>query len=271
MRKCPQCGQRYGDDSIFCVSDGASLADSESNHRVVVSLDDPKSNEVPTQYVPAVQHAQPVTNNSGILYVTIGALIAIIAIGGSYILLRGPEEIVSAPTAITNSGNAASPTPDLNTNGLFTGGVSNSTPAPTDRIASNTAVANAFNAAAAAANAAAESAAAWANRVADNSAARPSRRFRRTYAGTVDDDSIEMFLEKNGSSLTGRVAPGGRQAEIYLEGYVRDDGTFEMDEKSDIGVVTGVYRGRLNGNSTITGTWSKPDGAKTRSMYLRSQ
>lgn len=80
-----------------------------------------------------------------------------------------------------------------------------------------------------------------------------------------------MDLERSGRVLSGEVKPGGRSADIFVEGYVNDDGTFQMDEKSDIGVVTGVYYGKLNSDGTITGTWSKPGGDKTRSLFLRRQ
>jgi len=97
-----------------------------------------------------------------------------------------------------------------------------------------------------------------------------SRSFNRTYSGTADNDGISMELRRNGSSLSGKVFSRRSVTDISVSGNIDDDGSFEMNEYSDIGVNTGVYRGRINADGTMNGTWSKPDGSKSRPFSLRA-
>ena len=98
---------------------------------------------------------------------------------------------------------------------------------------------------------------------------RPARQFSATYVGNIGDNGVEMDLRRNGTTLSGTVRPYGNSADIYVNGYIDDDGSFSMDETSDIGVVTGVYRGWLRSDGTINGSWSKPGGDRSRSISLR--
>ena len=127
-------------------------------------------------------------------------------------------------------------------------------------------MANAANAMANAANTAAN-AAVPANRPPQGG--RLSRQFSHTFAGTVGDNGVEMTLHRSGSTLSGKVRPYDSYADIYVNGYIGDDGQFSMDETSDMGVVTGVYQGRMNADGTLNATWSKPGGDRTRSISLR--
>jgi hypothetical protein len=275
MKHCPQCQQFYEDDGEFCVSDGSLLVlvGSPSQSRVVVSWDDgPPGGEVPTQYVSIPQqptHAPPASSSNppNWLYGLIGGLVAVILMGAVYLVFIAPHERDSekaraensttpANSSVSNAMNGTINNPGANQNSFLS-----SSTTPAKNTAAN-AIPNAARPAANAANAAANSV--YSNPVAE-------KHFRRTFAGTVDNDGIEMYLERNGSSLTGKVNPNNHNAVIYVEGYIQNDGSFQMDEKSDIGVVTGVYRGRFNGDGTVNGTWSKPGGEKTRPMFLRRQ
>lgn len=261
MKHCPQCRQIYDDDGIFCVADGATLFDGAGG-RVIVSLDEsPGVEEIPTQYVPVPRPPMaPAADSPNLLYGVIGALIAVILMGGGYLFLfeRGENS-----GEITQTLNIAA-TPDLAAGNMLNFGANSNSNSRRPVNAPQTAV-DAINA---------NTPRPWANAKANNTNRVPSGgtlewRFNQRFAGTLDNDGIEMQLTRNGSSLSGMVHPHGRYAEIYVDGYIENDGSFAMNEKSDIGVVTGVYRGRLGPDGTINGVWSKPDGDKTRRMFLR--
>lgn len=257
MRACPKCGHPNDDDSGYCVIDGAPLGE-----RLVVDLAEPEP-EILTQVVskqaPAPLgpvSAAPPAVRPGFIYGMIGALAAaVVLLGGYVVLLSGRDD------GNGNNQPMTSPSPLLGTNGIV-----NSSPVRIDRPAApanapaNTTIANAVNVPIPPAN-----------KPVVPSGGDTSRRFDRTYSGSVGDSGVRMSLQRDGGSLSGRVYPQGRYADIYLDGWVERDGTFAMDERSDLGIVTGVYRGRLNADGSMTGTWSKPDGDKTRSIHLRRQ
>jgi hypothetical protein len=269
MKLCPQCGHANDDDSDFCVIDGARLSAGDGAHRVVINWDQSdRSDEVPTQFVGVPQPSlqRQAGDNSKVLYGVIGALCTIVAAMGAYFVMTRSVIDVSNSNVVTRATLVPGTTPDPNNLGANSANAmrTSSDPMPNAANAAANAVQTAVNAAVNVANIAA-------NRMSNSNTVRldTSRRFvERTYEGVVGDNSVTMRLTRNGDYLTGQVVPHGRYAEITVQGYVSRDGTFALDEKSDIGVVTGVYRGRLNANGTMTGTWSKPDGDKTRSIYL---
>jgi len=97
-----------------------------------------------------------------------------------------------------------------------------------------------------------------------------TRNFTRTYSGTADNDGISMQLRRSGSSLSGKVFSRRSVTDISVSGSISDDGYFEMNEHSDIGEQTGIYSGRISDDGTMSGTWTKPDGSKSRRFFLRS-
>lgn len=260
MKHCPLCQSVYPVDDVFCPNDGSALVEQEpqGQSRVVVSWDDKP--EIPTQYVSIPQQTPspiPPPNNPGWLYALVGVLIAVIVMGMGFFVFVGSRNDDGEMVNVNRSNTVTS--------------AYNGVPYTGMQGAANR-MANAANAARTPANAMAM--APPANAPASN-IARPGapieRRFSSTFAGTVDNDGIEMYLTRNGSQLSGTVRPYGRRADIYVEGYIENDGSFAMDEKSDIGVVTGVYRGRFNSDGTVNGVWSKPSGDKTRPLFLRRQ
>lgn len=262
MNKCPRCNQLYDAGSIFCINDGTTLiaVAPKVDDRFVVSLDDgPFNNETPTQFVPKtlpVPETQA-ADHSKLIYAVVGALGGIILVLFGYIVLLAPtNKTASTPNANSQNSNPVIGPTLPNVGGLTTNAapaarnanVSNSVPTAANYVGTNV------------------------NTVSrDMRNTTPERAFSRTFTGTVGDNAVELDLNRNGSTLGGRVRPYGRSAEIYVNGYISDDGTFSMDEKSDIGVVTGVYRGRLNSDGTMTGTWSKPGGEKPRPLFMRRQ
>ena len=251
MKRCPRCNQTFDDATDFCVDDGTPL----------VAYNSFVSADVPTQFVgiPNSPQQQVPVESSKLLYGVIGGLIAIILSMGAYFLLIATSSD-SNKAANSNSDQANRSSANIpDGNNIGANSLNNFRPTPVTNIAST--MANA-------ANTATNTAMPVAN-VQRGPAL--SRRFNSTFEGNVGDNGVEMDLQRNGSSLNGRVRPYDNSAEIYVEGSISDDGSFAMDEKSDIGVVTGAYRGRFNADGTVTGTWSKPDGEKTRTIFLRRQ
>ncbi len=247
MKQCPACHSLFSPEDVFCPNDGATLiVTTEQNAgRVVVTWDDDPQG-TPTQFVPTPQQVRSAATPSW-LYALTGGLAAVVLMGGAFVLYLvsrdKPTDQIAANTASPSVSAQPSPTSNATQN------------------VPNTA-ANAANALANAANAAAPQR--------NSPPSRPlSRQFSETYIGKVGDNGVQMDLRRSGSSLSGTVRPYGSSADIYINGYIGDDGDFSMDEKSDIGVVTGVYRGWLRDDGTMNGTWSKPGGDRTRSISLR--
>lgn len=251
MKQCPACHTVFPPDDVFCPNDGATLTvhSAADAGRVVISWDDEPRYEVPTQ---VVQTPRSSTGNGtpAWMYALTGALAAIVLMGGAILFyqMSRDQPVEQQRTTVANTpSNAASP------------------------VTSNSAQ-NSTNAAQTAANAMANAANTAANAPLPprNAPPRPSaRQFSETYVGKVGDNGVEMDLRRSGTTLSGTVRPYGSSADIYVNGHIDDDGGFSMNETSDIGVVTGVYRGWLHSDGTINGSWSKPGGDRSRSISLR--
>lgn len=275
MKKCPSCNQLFEDDNLFCVDDGTTLvAGSDlSQSRLVVSLEDnPPSSEIPTQVVPhpaaPADYSRPAgpppavsPDNSKYLYAVIGALIAVIAAMGIWFFaLRGPAEKETVKTA----DQSEKPKNENRSVESFASNQNSAAPVniPAKNIEkpqANTEVGD---------NRAANLPAEKQNPAKINFSLK--RNFDQTFRGTADDDGISMQLRRSGDSLNGRVFSRRSATDITVSGRIYDDGSFEMNEYSDIGVQTGIYQGRISPDGTMTGTWTKPDGSKPRPVFLRA-
>lgn len=243
MKQCSNCKKFYQDDDDFCPEDGSPLgASGNAENRVVVSWDERPTEPAPRPFVPPpLPHPVPQQGggNNAILYALIGALVAVVVIGGIYILNSGPDK-----TTWSNTSSASTPganqSPAVKPANTATP-LQNKIPVATNTNSSG-------------------------------SSAKLDRSFRGTFDGTLDGHSIQMQIERDGRSLGGKVTPTRRDAaEIYLDGTIEDDGSFVMDEKSDTGVVTGIYRGRIDADGGMSGTWTKPNGDRACSFSLRKQ
>jgi hypothetical protein len=262
MKKCPNCSQIYPVAENFCADDGAVLIFERDLDYIPVGQN--FSGEVPTQVVsrpsPLVTpnviiapNAPP--DNSKLLYAVIVGLVAVIlAMGAGFLMWREPSQPERAANSQKSASNqksedeAKSNQSNKSEKSFAPANVAKPISKPADNKPAD-------------------------NRAPDNKAPASisSRRFQRNYQGTVDNDGIAMYLTRNGSSLNGKVYSRNSSTEITVEGYIDEDGYFEMEEMSDIGVVTGIYRGHLESDNTINGTWSKPNGDKSRPLYLRPQ
>jgi hypothetical protein len=262
MRKCSQCGQLYSDDDIFCANDGMTLTAAppvfNAPNRVVIPLGNVQPTQVvatPSQIAPP--YPQPPVSSSASsgpanwLYLVIGMLIAIVlAMGIGLFLMQGRANNSTAQSSNENKDdnrsssnqNTAVNKPALNT---ISANAANIDP---PRNVANTAYA-----------------------AANKPNVPVANRFDRSYEGTLNNDQIEMQLARNGSSLNGKVIPKNRYADISVHGSIDSDGAFVLTEYSDLGATTGIYRGRILPDNTITGSWSKPDGSHSRPLYLRGK
>jgi Tfp pilus assembly protein PilV len=249
MKKCSVCGQIYSDDNVFCVDDGTTLnsvSDAASN-RVVIPVGDDRPTQVITR-PPPERPVQPAPASNG-LYIVIGVLIAVILMGAGYLFLQNR----GATDTANNRKNENSSSSNQNTANVST--QTNFNAQKPDN----------------AANTNAERAKTVPDPDFNRANTSVSRSFNQAYEGTVNYDPIEMQLVRNGTSLSGKVIPRNRYADISVRGTIGDDGSFEMTEYSDLGAITGMYRGRIQADNTITGSWSKPDGSKSRPLYLKAK
>lgn len=103
-KTCPKCGEVYSDDNDFCPEDGARLVGGPSGSQPTEFFPTP----VPTPIPP-----QAPSGPGSWIYVLVGALGAIVIVGGIYIFTSG-EKKDQANNGFSNAGkpaNTASPTP----------------------------------------------------------------------------------------------------------------------------------------------------------------
>ena len=253
MKKCPLCNLTYNDDDdVFCTIDGKTLvpySDGQSPSRFSVSLEQP-TEVVQRPLPPPVTPAS--SDNSKWLYLLIGTMaLIILGMGIIFFLSRSPKE-----TEVANVKKIQEETPkeeNVSAPNQNTAKIINATPVLTPEKLPPSNTNSDFSS--------------------ESNTKRGGsylpRNFNRTYQGTVNYDEVEMRLERSGSTLSGKVIPKYRYADISVRGEVKDNGSFEMNEYSDIGVVTGVYRGRINADGTMEGRWEKPDGSKPRPFSMR--
>lgn len=260
MKKCPNCNQVFSADEAFCVECGTPLLthfdSGQSSSGFSVSLEQP-TQMVSRPYQPAPFPPSSVAltkaDNSKWLYVVIGIMTAIIVgMGGYFLISRAPNE---KETAVSVNQTEEKP---ISENNSPSNKKSTKTPMPTATSMPT------------------------ANKTIKLSNTPPlnsntvktqfplTRNFNRTYSGTIDNDGITMQLQRSGSTLSGKVFSRRSATDISVSGSIYDDGSFELGEFSDIGVMTGNYSGQINPDGTMTGTWTKPDGSKPRPLSLRT-
>lgn len=257
MKFCPVCNSEYPADDDFCPVDGSQLALKQAGDpgRVVVSWDANPPDEVPTRYVPVPPQpgqAQAAPDNSKWLYALVGGLTAIVLMGGLYIFMTGQREkppegngFQSSSSAVNTPGNKNTGDNRVQTS-VDIGAVTNADVTTSNKPAPNT------------------------------NTGPPSplqRKFERSYAGDLYTNYIEMNLRRDSGSLSGEVVfSNGKRTYLRLDGNIENDGTFKMNELSDTGALTGIYRGKFNSDgSMVTGTWTDKWDETPRSFSLRRQ
>lgn len=83
--------------------------------------------------------------------------------------------------------------------------------------------------------------------------------FSRDYYGTIGGTRLHLRLNKFGQRLTGTATTDSNFD--TLVGTIDTDGNFRLEGRENSDRVTGLYRGRLNIDGTITGAyWTYPNG-----------
>jgi len=242
MKKCPNCNQTFATDEVFCVECGSQLIThfdgTQSFSGFSVSLEQPTQvvqRLVQPQAFPPPPNASSPADGSKWLYLVIGGLIAVIlTMAAGFFLLRDtiPKEIANANRTEEKSNNENKPS-SSNQNAKKTNEMVN---VPVNKPQKMVNVPNKPQK--------------MDNTFPGESNTRKSdtsltRNFTWTYSGTADNDGISMQLRRSGSSLNGKVFSRRSVTNISVSGSISDDGT-------------------------MSGTWTKPDGSKSRRFFLRS-
>lgn len=89
--------------------------------------------------------------------------------------------------------------------------------------------------------------------------------FERNYQGTIGAQNFSMVLKRDGGELSGTAST--RKTD-YLYGTIGDDGEFKLEGKEDDVRSTGIYKGRIHPDGSITGTWTTLGGTKSTPFNL---
>ncbi|QHT67134.1 hypothetical protein GXP67_10990 [Rhodocytophaga rosea] len=94
--------------------------------------------------------------------------------------------------------------------------------------------------------------------------------FSKSYQGEIAGKyPIRMQLTRTGNELTGRYAYTKVGKDIPLAGSVDSEGKFSIQETDEQGKVTGVFEGRFDAATTLSGNWRSPDTGKVLSFSLQ--
>lgn len=93
--------------------------------------------------------------------------------------------------------------------------------------------------------------------------------FVKTFAGTIGEKyDIVLKVKVDEGRAEGSYYYQKTGKLIKLKGSIDDSGIVNFDEFDENGNQTGQFKGKLIGNSKITGTWSKPDGGKATNYSI---
>lgn len=93
--------------------------------------------------------------------------------------------------------------------------------------------------------------------------------FQRDFAGSLDGTiAIRMSLNRSGSSIRGTVVYVRYGRPISVRGAFTGDTSFALDEFDEKERFVGRYTGQFVSETSIRGTWSKPNGADVRTLEL---
>lgn len=90
--------------------------------------------------------------------------------------------------------------------------------------------------------------------------------FSRSYQGTIGGMDFSMSLNRNGSKLEGKAST--ESSWDKLSGTIESNGEFTVKGLEFGSKYTGIYKGTIYSNGTISGTWTRPDGTSETSFYV---
>lgn len=82
--------------------------------------------------------------------------------------------------------------------------------------------------------------------------------FERTYRGRIGKFSLTIELKKDGNKLTGKASTSSNTD--YLYGDINNSGSFTLEGHEGDIRQTGIYKGRINSDGSISGNWTKMNG-----------
>ncbi len=84
----------------------------------------------------------------------------------------------------------------------------------------------------------------------------------RSYTGMIAAQSATMNLERNDSELKGSASTDRHTDEI--SGTIESDGSFSLMAYEDGNKFSGYYKGKINTDGSIKGTWTNTQGGQPR-------
>lgn len=91
--------------------------------------------------------------------------------------------------------------------------------------------------------------------------------FYKKFTGTIGDIPVTMDLFRNDTSLTGTYYYNKIGMPLYLDGKIKDDGSFNLSEHNARWDETGLFSGKISAES-IEGNWNTPDKKKSLPLQL---
>jgi hypothetical protein len=93
--------------------------------------------------------------------------------------------------------------------------------------------------------------------------------FVKTLEGKISDQfQIIMKLTSENGNINGNYFYKKVGGNIKLKGEIKKNGAIILNEFDEVGNQTGIFKGTIDENSKIVGTWSKPNGEKEMSFIL---
>ena len=93
--------------------------------------------------------------------------------------------------------------------------------------------------------------------------------FVKTFEGIIGDDyAVHLKITSDNGSLKGVYFYDNVGAEIGIDGSIESDSTVVIREYDETGNQTGLWKGRLESENKISGTWSKPNGSSPQPFSL---
>lgn len=96
----------------------------------------------------------------------------------------------------------------------------------------------------------------------------PPVAFESTYRGSVAGKPVQARLEREGEEVTGAYRYGKALQDLLLTGKVDNAGTFELEERTEDGDLTGYWKGNQLERLAVSGIWLSPDRTRQYPLEL---
>ncbi len=233
---CPNCGIGNPPDGDFCVNCGQALKSVPAQPRKKQVALPPPQVSIPTQIIKpgVVGYIQPEATA-----MSKGATSGLTAGGVILILVIACCVCVNVQSNKNSSGVSTTPTSTPSYSSTpYASYTATPYPKPTNTATTNKA------------------------------SSKPSlpNSFNKDFLGTIGRQSLSMNLRRDGSDLKGTASTGRTD---YLYGTIDSDGNFTAKGyENDGSYESGIYRGRIYSDGSMSGTWTNPQGGQSISFSL---